>query len=151
MQAILSALGIVLILALSGCGKPEPGAQGPAGAQGVQGPQGSAGPQGPIGERGPAGPPGPQGAIGPAGPQGTAGAQGPAGPAGERGEPGPQGPAGPPGGQPGAGAPVRVVTGTETLACNGDEVIVSIVCASGAPDGNRCPAGVAATGVCARK
>jgi len=44
-----------------------------------------------------------------------------------------------------------VVTGTETIACEPTEVLVSLVCATGAPDGNKCAAGAAATGLCAKK
>lgn len=94
--------------------------------------------------------PGPQGAAGPPGPQG---AQGPVGPAGAQ---GPQGPAGPPGpagpqGDRGQAAGLRVVTGTGTVACDNDEALVSLVCASGAPDGAKCGADTAATGLCVRK
>jgi hypothetical protein len=45
---------------------------------------------------------------------------------------------------------IRVVIGSDTLTCNDDEVLVAMVCASGVPDGLRCP-GVSATGLCARK
>ena len=42
------------------------------------------------------------------------------------------------------------VTG-ENVACNQDEVLVSIVCASGSPDGARCPSGGNVTALCLRK
>ena len=77
------------------------------------------------------------------------GPQGPAGPAGAQGAQGPQGPAGPPG-LPAQG--LRMVTGTDTVACADDEALVSLVCASGATDGSKCATpGTAATGLCMRK
>jgi hypothetical protein len=102
--------------------------------------------QGPVGEQGPAGPSGPPGPVGPQGPQGQAGGQGPVGPAGERGPPGPQGPAGAPGptgaagpkGDPGPAPASRVVTGTDSVRCEDDEVLAGFVCASGATDGGKC-------------
>src|SRR6266480_1117829 len=109
---------------------------------------------------GEAGPPGPQGPVGPQGPQGEAGAQGPAGPAGQRGEAGPQGPAGPPGpvgppgpkGDPGPSPAFRVVTGTDNVRCADDEILVSLVCTSGATDGAKCATpGTPATALCVRK
>jgi len=54
-------LTIVLATTLASCGKPEPGAQGPAGPAG---PKGDAGAQGPPGPAGPSGPAGPAGAAG---------------------------------------------------------------------------------------
>ena len=45
---------------------------------------------------------------------------------------------------------LRVVAG-ENVACNQDEVLVSIVCASGSADGARCPSGGNATALCMRK
>src|SRR5262249_62351986 len=108
----------------AGCGQPTPG---PAGAQGPAGAAGAQGPQGPAG---------------PAGAQGAQGAQGPTGPAGP---PGPKG-------DPGPAPALRVVTGTGTVQCGGDEALVSLLCASGAPDGNKCAtADTAATGLCMRK
>ena len=115
--------------------------------------------QGSAGPRGEAGPPGPQGAVGPQGSQGEAGSQGPTGPAGQRGDPGPQGPPGPPGpsGPPGTQAEpspasgFRILTGTETIACNETEQLVSLVCSSGAPEGLKCAAGAIATGLCVRR
>jgi len=85
---------------------------------------------------------------------GPAGAQGPAGAAGAQGPQGPAGPAGPPGpkGDPGPAPALRVVTGTGTVQCGGDEALVSLLCASGASDGNKCAtADTAATGLCMRK
>jgi hypothetical protein len=43
-----------------------------------------------------------------------------------------------------------VVTGADSVTCSDNEVLVSIICSSGAPDGAKCPASTA-TGVCARK
>jgi|SRR5450759_273645 hypothetical protein len=86
--------------------------------------------------------PGPQG---PPGPQGAAGPQGPAGPSGPVGPPGPKG-------EPGPAQALRMVTGTDTVACAADEALVSLVCASGATDGTKCTTpGTAATGLCMRK
>ena len=175
MRLSFSFAAILTVLIVAGCGQPKPGPQGPpgpsgeigpagpvgtGGPQGAQGPQGPVGPQGAAGERGEAGPPGPQGPVGPQGPQGEAGAQGPAGPAGQRGEAGSQGPAGPPGpagpagpkGDSGPAPPLRVVTGTDAAHCAGDEILVSLVCASGANDGVKCATpGTAATALCVRK
>ena len=95
--------------------------------------------------------PGPAGAQGPAGPTG---AQGPAGQTGAQGPQGPAGPPGPPGpkGDSGQASALRVVTGTGTVRCGDDEVLVSLVCASGATDGAICAtASAAATGLCVRK
>jgi hypothetical protein len=102
-----------------------------ASCSGPQGPQGQAGPQG---QQGASGPPGPTGPAGPAGPKGDAG------------------PAGPPG-QAGASGPAfRVVTGEQkTVACGDDEVLVSVVCSAGSPDGPSCPAGTTMTGLCMKK
>ena len=175
MHQYLMISALLAMLGLVGCSDPPagpqgppgpvgqagpPGPAGPAGPQGAQGPQGPVGPQGTIGERGEAGPAGPQGAVGPQGPQGEAGAQGPAGPAGQRGEAGPQGPAGPPGpvgspgpkGDPGAPPPFRTVTGTDTVSCADNELLVSLVCAAGTSDGTKCMTpGVAVTALCMRK
>ena len=44
------------------------------------------------------------------------------------------------------------MTGTETVRCADDELLVGLVCASGATDGAKCvTAGAAATGLCVRK
>jgi hypothetical protein len=111
----------LLSLLLAGC-EGRQGAQGQAGAEGQQGPAGPAGLAGPKGDLGPAGP---------------------------RGDPGPQGEAGPPG--PAGIAGLRVVTGDKTVACGDNEVLVSVVCSSGAPDGPGCPAPSTTTGLCMRK
>jgi hypothetical protein len=115
------------------------------------------GAQGAAGDKGEAGPPGPQGRIGPKahrvnrvpkdqrvlpasaanpGPQGPAGPPVPAGPPGPKGDPGPA-------------TTFRVVTGTGSVRCGDDELLVSFVCASGATDGAKCAASdAAATGLC---
>ena len=86
------------------------------------------------------------------GPKGDPGAQGVAGPAGAKGESGPQGLQGPKG-DPGAPAPasVRVVTGDGGVNCADNEVLVSLLCANGAPVGSKCLASDQATGLCVRK
>jgi hypothetical protein len=83
---------------------------------------------------------------GPQGPQGQKGDQGPAGPAGPKGDQGPPGPAGSAG-----SAGLRIVSGERTVSCNDDEVLVSVVCSAGAPDGAGCSAGSTTTGLCMRK
>ena len=95
------------------------------------------GPQGPQGQ---AGAPGEKGDAGPAGPMGPKGDQGPPGPIGQKGDQGP----------PGITA-FRIVSGDKTVGCNGDEVLVSVVCSAGAPDGAECPAASTTTGLCMRK
>lgn len=92
---------------------------------------GCSGPQGPQGQAGSAGPAGPKGDPGPAGPMGLAGPKGDSGPAGNAG--------------------FRVVTGTTSVSCNSDEVLVSVVCSAGAPNGPQCPAASETTGLCMRK
>lgn len=94
-------------------------------------------PAGPKGETGAQGQAGPQGPPGPAGPMG---AQGPAGPTGPQGEAGPTSTAG-----------LRIVTGKSTVSCNDGEILVSIICASGIPNGAKCGPGIVATGLCMRK
>jgi hypothetical protein len=74
--------------------------------------------------------------AGPAGPPGSTGPKGDPGAAGAKGDPGPAG--------------LRLVVG-DNVACGQDEVLVSLVCPSGAPDGGRCAAGGSATGLCMRK
>jgi hypothetical protein len=142
MKITVGFVVLMSALLLTACGKPKEGAQGPTGPQGIQGPQGAVGPQGPQGV---AGPPGP---MGPGGPAGAKGEPGPAGPAGP---PGPQGPAGAKGettGETTTQRPIfRVVKGTNTLSCEPGEVLVSIVCESGASDGSKCPGG--GVGLCA--
>jgi hypothetical protein len=92
------------------------------------------------------GPQGPQGQAGPPGEKGEAGPAGPAGPKGDAGPPGPMGPAG----SAGSGG-LRVVSGDKSVSCNEDEVLVSVVCSAGAPDGAGCSAGSTTTGLCMRK
>jgi len=71
------------------------------------------------------------------------------GPQGPQGQKGDQGPPGPPG--PGGSAGFRIVSGEQTVSCNEDEVLVSVVCSAGAPDGAGCSAGSTITGLCMRK
>jgi hypothetical protein len=145
----LCVLAGLLLTGLAGCGEALKGTPGDPGPQGPAGPQGAAGPPGPVG------PPGPAGPLGPPGPPGSAGPLGPPGPPGPLGPPGPPGPLGPPGppgprGEAGATTQtLRVITGTDTLTCNGDEVLVSVVCASGGNDGPKCVG--PGTGLCARR
>ena len=90
------------------------------------------------------GPQGPQGQAGPPGEKGAKGEQGPPGPKGDQGPPGPAGSAG--------SAGLRIVTGEGTVSCTEDEVLVSVVCSTGAPDAARCSAGSKqTTGLCMRK
>jgi hypothetical protein len=56
---------------------------------------------------------------------------------------------GPPGSAGTAG--LRIVSGQKSVSCNDDEVLVSLVCSAGAPDGTGCVAGSTATGLCVRK
>ncbi len=98
---------------------------------GPQGPQGQAGAPGEKGTPGPAGSAGPPGPMGLAGPKGEAGPAGPPGPAGSAG--------------------FRIVTSEKTAVCAADEVLVSVVCSAGAPDGAQCPAASTTTGLCMRK
>lgn len=102
-----------------------------AGCEGRQGAPGQAGAQG---QQGPAGPAGPKGDPGPAGPKG---------------DPGPKGEAGPPGSAGTAG--FRIVTGDKTVTCSDNEVLVSVVCSTGVPDGLGCPSASTMTGLCMRK
>jgi Collagen triple helix repeat (20 copies) len=101
------------------------------------------------------GPQGPQGQTGAPGEKGAKGDQGPPGPKGDQGPPGPKGDQGPPGPGGSAGsagsAGLRMVSGDETVSCNDDETLVSVVCSAGAPDGAKCSAGSTATGLCMRK
>jgi Collagen triple helix repeat (20 copies) len=83
---------------------------------------------------------------GPQGQQGQKGDQGPPGPMGQKGDQGLPGPTGPAG-----SAGLRIVSGEKTVSCNPDEVLVSVVCSAGAPDGAGCSAGSTATGLCMRK
>jgi hypothetical protein len=55
-------------------------------------------------------------------------------------------------GDPGPSAAVRVVTGTDSVACAAGEILAGFVCASGATDGAKCSTpGTAATGLCVRQ
>jgi hypothetical protein len=55
-------------------------------------------------------------------------------------------------GDPGPTATFRVVTGTGSVSCGDDELLVSLVCATGATAGVKCVApDAAATGLCVRK
>jgi len=92
---------------------------------------------------------GPQGPQGQAGAPGEKGDAGPAGPTGPKGDQGPPGPMGPPG--PAGITGFRIVSGDKTVGCNEDEVLVSVVCSAGAPDGAECPAASTTTGLCMRK
>jgi len=92
------------------------------------------------------GPQGPQGQAGAPGEKGAKGDQGPPGPMGPKGDQGPPGPAGSAG-----TAGLRIVSGEKTVSCNEDEVLVSVVCSAGAPDGAECPAAGTTTGLCMRK
>jgi Domain of unknown function (DUF4214) len=65
------------------------------------------------------------------------GPQGAEGPKGEKGDPGP------------AASVIRVVTGNPSVSCADNEILVSVVCAKGAPDGSRCPSD--AVGLCAMR
>lgn len=121
----VASLSVALLtLVVVGCSSP-------------QGPQGQAGPQGEKGNAGPAGP---------AGPKGDPGLPGPPGAKGDAGAPGPMGPPGAAG-----GTGLRIVQGTKTITCNADEVLVSVVCSRGAPNGARCPAATTTTGLCMRR
>jgi hypothetical protein len=95
------------------------------------------------------GPQGPQGQAGAPGEKGAKGDQGQAGAPGEKGAKGDQGPPGPPG--PAGSAGLRIVSGEKTVSCNEDEVLVSVVCSAGAPDGANCPGASTTTGLCMRK
>ena len=92
---------------------------------------------------------GPQGPQGQAGLPGEKGAAGPAGPMGPKGDQGPPGPMGPPG--PAGITGFRIVSGKKTVGCNEDEVLVSVLCSAGAPDGAECPTASTTTGLCMRK
>jgi hypothetical protein len=92
------------------------------------------------------GPQGPQGQAGAPGEKGDAGPTGPMGPKGDQGPPGSMGPPGP------AGITgFRIVSGEKTVSCNEGEMLVSVVCSAGAPDGAECPAASTTTGLCMRK
>ena len=44
----------------------------------------------------------------------------------------------------------RIVSGEKTVSCNADEVLVSVICSEGVPDGAGCSAG-SPTGLCMHK
>jgi hypothetical protein len=44
----------------------------------------------------------------------------------------------------------RIVSGEKTVSCNADEVLVSVICSEGFPDGAGCSAG-SPTGLCTHK
>ena len=44
----------------------------------------------------------------------------------------------------------RIVSGEKTVSCNADEVLVSVICSEGSPDGAGCSAG-SPTGLCRHK
>ena len=77
-----------------------------------KGPQGDTGPAGPKGDVGPAGPAGPKGEAGPAGPAGPKGDMGPAGPSGVR------------------IARSDCASGSCTVECRENEVLVTAYCGS---------------------
>ncbi len=132
MRSATTIMVVIASLSLGGC------------LEGPKGDKGDAGPAGPTGIAGVAGPAGPAGPQGPAGP---AGAAGPAGPAGPKGDKGDKGDVGAP-----AAASFRVVAGTgDTVTCNADEQLVSLICSSGSPNGRTCPTAGGATGLCVRK
>ena len=85
------------------------------------------------------------------GPQGPQGAQGPKGEKGDPGQPGvgPAGNRGPEGRERRSRATFRVVTGNPTVSCADNEILASLVCAVGAPDGAKCTSD--AVGLCVRK
>jgi hypothetical protein len=45
---------------------------------------------------------------------------------------------------------LRIVSGEKTVSCNADEVLVSVICSEGSPDGTGCSAG-SPTGLCRHK
>jgi hypothetical protein len=126
MRSLLGIAAIMIALAVAGCDEVKLGPQGPPGPSGPQGSQGPTGRQGAVGERGD---PGSAGAQGPLGSPGPAGAKGDS-----------------------AAPAFRILTGVDTASCADNEILISLVCASGAADGAKCATpGAAATGVCARK
>ena len=142
MRAITGVVFLAASLTLGGCfegPKGDRGDKGDAGLAGLPGPVGPTGPAGPAGSMGPAGPAGSTGPAGPAGPTGAAGMKGDTGDKGDKGD-------------PGAAAPFRIVVGAgDTVTCNTDEELVSLICKEGSPNGRLCPAPGGATGLCVRK
>jgi Collagen triple helix repeat (20 copies) len=139
MRLLVTIATLAGTLALSACDQFT----GPQGQKGDPGPQGAGGPAGPKGDKGD---PGPQGIAGAQGSKGDPGPQGPAGPQGQRGEKGDKG-------DPGTPAPpsLRVVTGDSAVACADNEILVSLMCGSGAADGAKCSSPGTASGLCMRK
>jgi hypothetical protein len=119
---VITLLGVSLSLA--GCGR-EPGPKGDPGPQGPAGPQGAQGIQGVPGGQGPAGAQGPQGAAGEKGAKG------------DKGDPG--------------STSVRAVQADGAVACEANEMLVSVFCpGGGASDGAKC--GTSPTvGLCLKK
>lgn len=90
------------------------------------------GPQGPSGQIGPTGPQGPQGMTGQRGTDGARGELGPVGPQGPQGLQGPKGDRGEP--SSATLANIRLVQDSgDTLTCNAEEVLASVICSDGAP------------------
>jgi hypothetical protein len=98
-----------------------------------------------VGFAGCSGPQGPQGTQGPKGEKGDPGQPGPKGDKGDPGPPGPKGDTGP----TASGLHFRVVTGNPSVSCADNEILVSVVCSVGAPDGWKCNS--AAIGLCVEK
>jgi len=90
------------------------------------------------------------GAAGVAGPAGPAGPKGDKGDKGDRGDRGDKGDKGDPG--PAAAASFRIVQGSgNSVSCNANEELVSLICKDGSPNGQTCPAGNGAIGLCISK
>jgi len=168
MRTITGAMVVIASIALAGCFEGPKGDKGDAGPAGIAGIAGPTGPSGPAGAKGDKGDTGPAGVAGQAGPTGAAGPRGDKGDKGDRGEAGAvgiAGPAGPPGprgdkgekgdkGDAGAPAPVsyRVVQGSgDSVSCNANEELVSLVCNEGSPNGHKCATAAGAIGLCVRK
>jgi hypothetical protein len=77
---------------------------------------------------------------------GFGGAQGAEGTQSEKGGPTPKGGTGDAG--QGTAGIFRVVTGDPSVSCASNEILVSLVCSAGAPDGSKCPS--RAVGLCMR-
>jgi hypothetical protein len=124
------------VIGLSACDqiKGPQGEKGAKGDPGLPGIQGVAGTPGSKGERGDIGEAGPQG---PAGPAGQQGAMGPKGDKGEKGDPGAS-----------VRSSFRSVSSENTIQCADGETLVSVLCATGAPDGAKCLG--AGVGLCMR-
>jgi collagen triple helix repeat protein len=105
-KSFVRVIPFVSLLLLTGC------------FEGPQGPPGQVGPPGPIGPQGMPGQRGPEGARGELGPIGP---QGPQGPKGDRGEPG----------SPGTSKIRLVQESGDSLTCDEDEVLASVICSDG--------------------